>query len=185
VLVTTTVFGAGESGAINLTNNDMIVDYSGASVIDDIRTQLTSGHGGGTWNGLGINTATGAGNSQHNTGLGYAEATDLFTAFPSTFSGEPIDNTAVLVKYTFYGDSDLNGGVDLLDFNRLASSFGLNNKRWINGDSDYNLTVNLIDFNRLASAFGQGGLGPQQLSGSRARSGSNVGSLLGDGSPLV
>src|SRR4029434_1964508 len=119
--------------------------------LSNVFALLTSGHANGGWNGLGIASATAGANPAHNTGLGYAEATDLFTTFPATFSGQQIDSTAVLVKYTFYGDSDLNGGVDLLDFNRLASSFGQNNKRWINGDSDYNLTVNLLDFNRLAS----------------------------------
>ena len=84
---------------------------------------------------------------------GYAEATDLFTTFPATFSGQPVDNTAVLVKHTFFGDHDLNGNVNLTDFNKLAANFGQSNRRWIHGDNDYNLTINLADFNKLAATF--------------------------------
>ena len=67
-------------------------------------------------------------------------------------------SAGVLVKYTFYGDSDLDGDVDLGDFNRLAGNFGTSDKRWKHGDSTYERNVNLADFNRLASAFGLSGL---------------------------
>jgi hypothetical protein len=92
--------------------------------------------------------------AQGNTALGYAEATDLFATFPAPFLGQSVDDTSVLVRYTLYGDHDLNGAVNLDDFNRLASNFGQTNRRWPQGDSDYNGTVDLNDFNRLAANFG-------------------------------
>jgi hypothetical protein len=158
VLVCNQVFIESEGSSINLNDNDMIVDYSGASQVEAIRQLIANGYANATWNGIGIvsDTAAAAGN----TALGYADATQLFTTFPATFSGQQVDNTAVLVKYTFNGDSDLNGNVNLNDFNRLAANFGTANKRWIHGDSDYNLSINLIDFNKLAATFGLSGLGP-------------------------
>jgi hypothetical protein len=89
-----------------------------------------------------------------NTGVGVAEATDLFTVFPAPFAGTTVDNTSVLVRYTLYGDADLNRSVNLDDFNRLASNFGASPRRWSQGDFTFDTLVNLDDFNRLASNFG-------------------------------
>ena len=86
---------------------------------------------------------------------------DRFTTFPATWEGRPIDGSAVLVKYTFYGDANLDGAVTLADFNRYAGHFGLTSgARWSQGDFLYNGNVFLEDFNRLASNFGASGLGP-------------------------
>ena len=94
------------------------------------------------------------------TGLGYAEASDIFTSFPATFAGQSVDNTTVLIRYTYYGDANLNGFVNLADFNRLAGNFGGTNKLWSQGDFTYDGIVNLSDFNRLAANFGRPAIGP-------------------------
>jgi hypothetical protein len=71
-----------------------------------------------------------------------------------------VDDTAVLVKYTYYGDANLSGGVTLQDFNRLAANFGGSPRRWVHGDFDFDASVTLPDFNRLAENFGFLGLAP-------------------------
>ena len=72
-----------------------------------------------------------------------------------------MDDSSVLVKYTYYGDVNLDEAVNLMDFNRLAAFFGQSGMRWNNGDSNYDGNVNLQDFNRQAANFGQsGGLSP-------------------------
>jgi hypothetical protein len=135
----------------------MVLDYTGASPLAAIQSALTSGYAGGTWNGNGIRTSLGD-SSTH--ALGFAEASDLFAAFPAPFAGQSVDSTSILIKYTFYGDSDLSGGVNLGDFNKLAANFGATGKRWSHGDFDFNGTVNLPDFNKLAANFGQSGALP-------------------------
>jgi hypothetical protein len=70
------------------------------------------------------------------------------------FLGDVVDQSAVLARYTRYGDANLDGQVNLADFNRLAAGFGTGT-RWDQGDFDYNGIVNLADFNRLAANFGQ------------------------------
>ncbi len=147
------------TGRLDLTDNDMIVDYSGASPLASIQSLLTSGYNGGAWNGNGINSSTAA--ALTTTAIGFAEATDIFSAFPAIFSGQSIDNTSIVMKYTFYGDADLSGGVNLNDFNRLAANFGATPRRWAHGNSDYDTDVDLNDFNRLAANFGSSGLGPE------------------------
>jgi hypothetical protein len=145
---------------LDLTDNGMILDYTGASPINGIIAILIGAYSGGTWSGSGITSSTAAANPALNTAVGVAEATDLFTVFPTNVGGFPVDNTAVLLKYTFYGDANLDGRVNLQDFNRLAANFGQTGRRWSQGNFDYNNVVNLGDFNKLAINFGQSGLGP-------------------------
>lgn len=156
-------------GILDLKDNAMIVDYSGDSPVEDIRQYITyaydTGPGATHWIRDGINSSIAAAiaantNEPHKTGLGYGEATDLFTSFPASFEGQSIDSSTVLVKYTFYGDANLSGNVNLADFNRLAANFGQSPRRWSQGDFNYDQLVNLADFNRLAGNFGQGGLAP-------------------------
>jgi hypothetical protein len=152
------IFGTGK---FDLTDNNAIVDYSTFTPANSIRLMLGAGFNNGAWNGGGIVSSVAA--AESNSGIGFTEATDLFTSFSATFKGQPIDNTAILLAHTLYGDADLNGTVNLLDFNRLSSSFGGSGKRWSQGDFDYNGSVNLLDFNRLAANFGQPSAGSQVL----------------------
>jgi hypothetical protein len=70
------------------------------------------------------------------------------------FGGEQVDGSTVIVKFTIYGDANLDAFVDLDDFNRLAANFGGTNKIWSQGDFNYDGRVNLNDFNLLAANFG-------------------------------
>lgn len=72
----------------------------------------------------------------------------------ATLAGESVDNTSVLIAFTRYGDANLDGIVNLNDFNRLAANFGSTAAFWHQGDFTYDGTVNLSDFNRLAANFG-------------------------------
>ncbi len=154
-VLTVTQFDISGTGKLDLRDNDMIVDYTGTpSPLGSIQSLLTSGYAGGAWTGNGINTSQG---NASNFALGYAEASELGL---SEFSGQIVDDTTVLVKYTFYGDTDLNGNVNLTDFNRLAANFGMTGRHWFQGDFNYDTIVNLADFNLLAGNFGQFGLGP-------------------------
>jgi hypothetical protein len=150
-----------------LASGSAIVDYTGGSPVGSIGSQIAGAYAGGTWLGDGITSSTAA--SIAGRGVGFAEATDLFTTFPATFAGQSIDDTSVLLKYTFTGDADLSGGVDLFDFNRLAANFGTTPRRWSQGDFDFDADVDLLDFNALALNFGQGGLSPAARDRSRAR----------------
>ena len=113
-----------------------------------IRTQIIAGFGGGAWAGPGIISSF-ANAATH--GVGYAENSVL--GYPA-FQGQPVDATSVLFAYTRYGDADLNGLVNLNDFNRLATNFGLVGAVWTDGDFDYNGTVGLGDYNLMAANFG-------------------------------
>lgn len=52
------------------------------------------------------------------------------------------------------GDANIDGLVNLSDFNILTGNFGNSVTRWSQADFDFNGLVNLSDFNALASNFG-------------------------------
>lgn len=149
-LLRTTDVQTSAGGKVDLTTNAMTVNYpptEGTPLID-VKNQILSAYAGGAWTGPGITTTNGN-SSTH--GLGYGEAADL-TTVPAIFG--TVDSTTILVRYTRYGDADLNAIVNLEDFNRLASNFGQSNRFWTQGDFNYNMIVNLDDFNLLAANFG-------------------------------
>jgi autotransporter-associated beta strand protein len=144
---------------MDLGDNDFVVDYGTITPFSAIRGYITSAYNGGAWNGIGLTSAQADGNRF---ALGYAESSAVFTSFPANFSGIIVDNTSVLVRWTRYGDANLDGQVNLDDFNRLAANFGTGSGAlWTQGDFDYDGIVNLNDFNKLAANFGLSAAGPQ------------------------
>jgi GH25 family lysozyme M1 (1,4-beta-N-acetylmuramidase) len=141
------------NGHWDLNNNNAVIDWSGSSPLATIKSLITTGYANGAWNGVGIDS-TAAASAGPKTGLGYAEASDLFTTFPATFSGQTIDSTSVLIRYTLLGDANLSGNVDISDFNRLASKFGKPGS-WLDGDFNYSGKIDIVDFNLLATNFGK------------------------------
>ncbi len=141
----------GASAKLDLADNALVVDYDSSSPLSTIASLLSSGFNAGAWNGNGINSSTAS--VTPNRALGYAESADIFTTFPANFAGQTVDDTAVLVRYTGLGDADLNGTVNLVDFDRLAAHFNQPGTGWSEGNFNYDNTTNLVDFNALAANF--------------------------------
>ena len=144
-------------GTLDLSDNHAIVDYTGTSPLSSIRDAIHSAYNGGSWNGVGITSgnaatiAAGAGNT-HATAIGFAEASSLGVG---SFAGQSVDTSAILMRYTFAGDANLDGKVNALDFNAVARNFGATGKFWTDADFNYDGTVNTSDFTIMASNFGQ------------------------------
>jgi hypothetical protein len=142
------------TGRVDLNDNSLIVDYAATSPRSILENQIRQGFAGGSWNGNGITSgaAAAAASSQTRTALGIAEASELGV---TSFLGQPVDSTALLIRYTLSGDANLDCTVDTLDFNLLAANFGRTGRHWNNGDFNYDGGVNTIDFNNLAANFGR------------------------------
>jgi hypothetical protein len=135
------------AGIVDITNNHLLINYaSGTDPAATIAQYLASGYNGGAWNGPGIDSSTAAVNSNY--GVGYADS-----ANPGNPAG--LSSSQIEVKYTLYGDSNLDGVVNSVDFGTLAANFGKSGKIWDQGDFDYNGTVNSSDFGSLAANFGK------------------------------
>ncbi|MFT3785853.1 MAG: PEP-CTERM sorting domain-containing protein [Tepidisphaeraceae bacterium] len=145
------------NGKLDLTNNSMVLDYTGASPATAVRSLIASAYAGGAWNG-----ATGIGslsafNASTNvaivnkTAIGFAEASDLGV---TSFGGQSFTGDAILLKYTVYGDWNLDGNVNFGDLLMLAANYGSTTGRWSQGDGNYDGNVNFNDLLALASNYG-------------------------------
>jgi autotransporter-associated beta strand protein len=127
--------------SLDLGGSNMVLEYTGSSPIATIQSYLHSG-----W----IKTSA-AGEV-----VGYGEAS---AAYPTggSFYNAPLDGVtpALLLKTTYAGDANLDGTVNALDFNALATNFGSSGQYWMAGDFDNNGTVDSNDFSLLAANYGK------------------------------
>ncbi len=130
-------------GRLDLNNNDLIIDYTGTSPLATVRDQIHGGFASGAWTGKGI--ATSMGDATH--GLGYADNNSLGLA---SFSGQVVDSTSILIKYTYFGDANLDGQVDITDLGRLATNWQTAGY-WPQGDFDYSGFIDISDLGKLAT----------------------------------
>jgi autotransporter-associated beta strand protein len=138
------------TGVLDLTNSALIVDYSGATPLQTIRTLITQGYANGTWAGPGITTSL-AGTDK---ALGYADNASRGLA---NFAGQQVDSTSILVKYTYLGDADIDGAVDVSDLGVLATNWQ-SSADWSGGDFNYDGFVDVTDLGLLATNW-QAGVG--------------------------
>jgi GH25 family lysozyme M1 (1,4-beta-N-acetylmuramidase) len=131
---------------LDLNDNSAIVDYTGTSPITTIAGWLATGFNAGAWNGAGIDSTAAHNDPSGLHALGYAEAADLGV---NLFAGQQVDSTAVLVRYTKYGDNNLDGTVDVgNDFGLFIDGLSGHHSSWIYGDYTYDGTIDLgNDFN--------------------------------------
>ncbi len=139
------------SGRVDISNNGLIIDYTGASPATSLRGLLGAGRSTGTWsgvNGIGSSLANNNGRA-----IGSAEASEIGS--PATFLGLSIDATSFLMRFTFEGDTDLNGSVNFADLVNLARNYGITGTAtWPRGDFDYNNNVEFADLVALARNYG-------------------------------
>jgi subtilisin-like proprotein convertase family protein len=141
------------TGTFDLADNDMIVNYDGPSQLAAVQVLINSARNGGTWDGPGLTSSSARDHANAITTLGAMESTEYAVVHGGPFNGENPDSTAVLVKYTYYGDTDFNGSIDGDDYARTDSGFNLANSGWINGDFDGNNMVDGDDYALLDAAF--------------------------------
>jgi arabinan endo-1,5-alpha-L-arabinosidase len=66
------------------------------------------------------------------------------------------DNARVVVVYTWNGDANLDGVVNALDFNVMATNYGASGGTvWSSGDFNYDGIINSLDFASIAANFNQ------------------------------
>lgn len=113
---------------IDLGDNAMIVDWTSTSPISTIAACIQSAYAGGNWSGAGITSSSAefAKNAIHKTALGFGEASAILGPTGGMFRGQNVDATTALIAYTYYGDANLDGTVNALDFNALATNYGKN-----------------------------------------------------------
>jgi hypothetical protein len=74
-------------------------------------------------------------------------------ALVSTFEDVSVSNTDVLIKYTYFGDANLDGVVNGSDYTLIDNGFNNSLTGWRNGDFNYDGVVNGDDYTLIDNAF--------------------------------
>ena len=159
VIVTKSLHVASTS-RLDLADNDLVIDYpsgGAGSPMANVFPWVVTGYNGGDWLGRGI--GTGAAGASGLRGLAIAESAAAFGIAggeTAMFGSQTVDATAVLIKYTYGGDTNLDGKLDAddygtIDFNVLVPGAS----GYYNGDFNFDGKIDaddygVIDFNILA-----------------------------------
>jgi hypothetical protein len=109
---------------------------------------IASGRNGGTWDGLGIITSQGDARTNL-TALGIAGAAELLGLAPGEtgyWQGQIVDATSAIIKYTYGGDANLDGKINVDDYGRIDFNVSLGMSGWLNGDFNYDGKINVDDY---------------------------------------
>jgi hypothetical protein len=141
---------------LDLGDNDLVLDGVAAS---EVRAMLIDGR-----------VQSSQADATHR--LGYADNTILGL---TTFDDEAVGGSSVLVKYTFAGDANLDGVVDLRDLYALAIRYNTAGDVWTSGDFNYDGVTNAQDLTALAINWQAGADAPLSLSFEAALANVNLG----------
>src|SRR6185436_11268720 len=103
---------------------------------------------GGSWNGVGIiSSAAAASGGLTTVGIGEASAVmGIGGSQTALIGGQTVDSTAVVVKYTYAGDANLDGKINVDDYGKIDFNVTLGTSGWINGDFNFDGKINVDDY---------------------------------------
>jgi len=157
------------TGLLDLTNNNLVIRGGDLSTVTN---QIKQGYNNGNWQGSGgITSGTAAADFRHLTALGVilndnGQGSPLYGSGGSlagSFDGiNSVLLDDVLVKYTYYGDANLDGKVDGSDYTRIDAGYlsqsGSNPRSgWSNGDFNYDGVIDGSDYTLIDNAFNMQG----------------------------
>ncbi len=143
------------TGTLDITDNNLIVHNGNlATLTAQIKKGLNAG--GTLWTGPGITSSTAAADSGGITAVGIIPNDDgaggaLYSTWPvgaDSGGAVAVTNTDVLIKYTYFGDADMNGVVDSTTDYSLwltGSTSGGSLGGWLYGDFNYDGVVDNAD----------------------------------------
>ena len=150
-------FGLNPAGRLDVGGNDLVI--RGNQTIANLTNLVGLGFAGGTWAGPYIRSSAAAADAAHLHAVGViANATgDAAATTPlyAAFDGSPTAASDLLLKYTYYGDLNLDGVVDAADYTRIDAGFLLHLTGWANGDVNYDGVVDASDYTLMDNAFNQ------------------------------
>jgi alpha-amylase len=151
------------TGKLDLTNNSMIVESTSANAQADlarITNMVKTAYDNGAWDGMGITSSTAATNPLYT--IGTILNTGPFGVIHSIFEGIPADGNAILLKYTYYGDANLDGRVNGTDYSLIDTGYASQSTSnpltgWVNGDFNYDGVIDGSDYSLIDNAFNNQG----------------------------
>jgi autotransporter-associated beta strand protein len=144
------------TGKIDIKHNKLItatpVGTATGGVYTGVSRYIQLGRGtGGTWNGSsGIITSMSDATAGSNyTSIGIATGAQVVPSSATetaTWAGQTITGSDTLVMYTYGGDANLDGKINIDDYGHIDTSIGIGLKGWYNGDFNYDGVINIDDY---------------------------------------
>jgi fibronectin-binding autotransporter adhesin len=166
-LVSDSQYTISSTGLLNINGNVVVHNGNLQTLTASAQQAFSNG-----WNGTsGMISSAAVANSSHLTALGVIQntldQTTGGTALYNTFEGQSVTNSDVLIKYTYYGDANLDGKVDGSDYSLIDNSYEMEGwtstgpttmiSGWYNGDFNYDGVVDGSDYTLIDNAFNSQG----------------------------
>src|SRR5439155_23465111 len=142
----------------------------------------------GNWSGTGITTSQTLATAGNLTSIGVATAQQVkgLTNPGDTglWAGQTVTGTDVLVMYTYGGDANLDGKINVDDYGKIDFAVPIGINGWTNGDFNYDGKINVDDYGIID--FNVGIQGPPFFAGAGAAGsvGTSAGTLAAVPEPL-
>jgi hypothetical protein len=145
---------------LDMGGNDLLLHSTAANRASDltnITDEIQSGFNGGPWNGEGIFSSKAAANPLMSLGVilnddGSNKGGVGNPVYP-TFDGQTALATDILVKYTYFGDANLDGQVNGTDYSLIDASYHGSATGWSNGNFNYDTAIDGSDYSLIDNAF--------------------------------
>src|SRR5205814_523089 len=140
---------------LDLTDNKLITSSAGGTLgtgntYSGVTGLIQSGRNGGGWGGSGIVTSQTSATTSNFTSIGVATAQQVKgLANPgdtAVFAGQTVTGTDTLVMYTYGGDANLDGKINISDYGRIDFNIPLGVSGWYNGDFNYDGKIDISDY---------------------------------------
>jgi hypothetical protein len=170
------------SGAkLDLRNNKLIARTASAGTWNGtsytgVSALIAAGRNGNTlplWDGTtGIITSMTDATASDHTSIGVARASDIGINTTALWAGQTVSSSDTLVMYTYGGDANLDGKINILDYVRIDQGLAAGLSGWSNGDFNYDGVINILDYaqiidsniaNQSGTFFTGGGMGQKSV----------------------
>ncbi len=151
--------------ALDMNNNDLIVDYSGSSPFTQIQAWVMSGYSSTVdTTRSGITSSA----SQSSGGKTILALFDNALVGSSQWDGQTVPADSVIGKYTYFGDTNLDGQVTGDDYGAIDAELGTTGlspgDAWLRGDTNFDLQVTGDDYAAIDANLGLGVGNPLSIS---------------------
>ena len=149
----------GSSATLDITTD--AADISSGSLAS-LNLLVQQGYNSGRWNGSGITSTAAAADTKHLTAIGVIQNNQGGSAIYNSshqFLNTTPGASDILLAYTYYGDTNLDGKVDGSDYSRIDAAYLADKTNptamtgWFNGDFNYDGVVNGSDYTLIDNAF--------------------------------
>jgi hypothetical protein len=151
-------------GKLDLADNKLIVTTAGqtgswtGSTYTGITGMVRTGRNNGAWNGAGgIVTSMPVALAGNLTTLGVAKVGDvrgIADSASTLFQGQVVLGSDTIVMYTYGGDANFDGKLNIDDYTRADSGVAASATGWSNGDFNYDGKVNIDDYTIIDGNIG-------------------------------